>query len=169
VDFGTFYATTSAVSFTLLGFWWVVVQFRHDEMTQDRGRRRLAFVVSLHFILPGLMSLGALLTQNAPLIWRLTFGTAGIAGMVAVLIASRGIKEPTGAIAAIGRYEWLALPLYLVLTVVAFRPELVRDTFQLEPLQVEGVVMTFLVFLGILFAWALFTEPQQTAGRSREG
>ena len=58
----TFYATTSAVSFTLLGFWWVVVQFRHNEMTQDPGRRRLAFVVSLHFILPGLMSLGALLT-----------------------------------------------------------------------------------------------------------
>ena len=34
MDTGTFYATTSAVSFTLLGFWWVVVQFRHDEMTQ---------------------------------------------------------------------------------------------------------------------------------------
>ena len=67
MDTGTFYATTSAVSFTLLGFWWVVVQFRHDEMTQDPGRRRLAFVVSLHFILPGLMSLGALLTADAPL------------------------------------------------------------------------------------------------------
>ena len=58
MDTATFYATTSAVSFTLLGFWWVVVQFRHDEMTADPGRRRLAFVVSLHFILPGLMSLG---------------------------------------------------------------------------------------------------------------
>jgi len=168
VDTGTFYSTTSAVSFTLLGFWWVVVQFRHDEITQDRGRRRLAFVVSLHFILPGLMSLGALLTGDAPIVWRLTFGTAGIAGMVAVLIASRGIKEPTGAIAAVGRYEWLALPLYLVLTVVAFRPELIREDVKLDPLQVEGVVMTFLVFLGILFAWALFTEPQM-AGPSREG
>ena len=35
MDTGTFYATTSAVSFTLLGFWWVVVQFRHEEMTRD--------------------------------------------------------------------------------------------------------------------------------------
>ena len=52
MDTATFYATTSAVSFTLLGFWWVVVQFRHDEMTADPGRRRLAFVVSLHFVLP---------------------------------------------------------------------------------------------------------------------
>jgi hypothetical protein len=167
VDTSTFYATTSAVSFTLLGFWWVVVQFRHDEMTQDRGRRRLAFVVSLHFILPGLMSLGALLTGDDLFIWRLTFGTAGVAGMIAVLIAARGIAEPTGAIAAIGRFEWLAFPLYIVLTVVAFRPELIRQYTALDPLQVEGLVMTFLVFLGIVFAWALFTEPQ-TVGRGRE-
>lgn len=74
------------------------------------------------------MSLGALLTGDAPLIWRLTFGTAGVAGIVAVVIASRGIKEPTGTIAAIGRFEWLALPLYAILTLVAFRPELIRRT-----------------------------------------
>ena len=168
MDTAAFYATTSAVSFTLLGFWWVVVQFRHDEMTFDRGRRRLAFVVSLHFILPGLMSLGALLTGDAPIVWRLTFGTAGIAGMVAVVVASRGIQDPTGAIASIGRFEWVALPLYAVLTYVAFRPESIRESFQLEPLQIEGVIMTFLVFLGIMFAWLLFTEPQRAAG-TREG
>jgi hypothetical protein len=162
----TFYATTSAVSFTLLGFWWVVVQFRHEEMTQDPGRRRLAFVVSLHFVLPGLMSLGALLTGDAPAVWRLTFGLAGIAGMTAVVVASRGIKEPTGAIAMIGRYEWIALPLYAVLTLVAIRPDLVQPAVGLAPLQVEGAVMTLLVFLGIIFAWALFTEPHPTAART---
>ena len=167
MDTGTFYATTSAVSFTLLGFWWVVVQFRHNEMTQDPGRRRLAFVVSLHFILPGLMSLGALLTGDAPLVWRFTFGLAGVAGMVAVVIASRGIAEPTGAIAAIARYEWLALPLYAVITLVAIRPDLVQSAVGLAPLQVEGSIMTLLVFLGILFAWALFTEPHP-AGTSSE-
>ena len=159
MDTGTFYATTSAVSFTLLGFWWVVVQFRHQEMTQDPGRRRLAFVVSLHFILPGLMSLGALLTGDAPIVWRLTFGSAGIAGIIAVLLASRGIADPTGAIAAVGRFEWLALPLYVVLTLVAFRPDLIQPAVGLIALQVEGVIMTLLVFLGIIFAWLLFTEP----------
>jgi hypothetical protein len=167
MDTATFYATTSAVSFTLLGFWWVVVQFRHGEMTQEPGRRRLAFVVSLHFILPGLMSLGALLTGDAPLVWRLTFGLAGIAGMIAVVTASRGIVDPTGAIAAIGRNEWLAFPLYAVITLVAFRPDLVESAVGLAPLQVEGTVMTLLVFLGIVFAWALFTEPHP-AGASRE-
>ena len=168
MDTGTFYATTSAVSFTLLGFWWVVVQFRHEEMTQDRGRRRLAFVVSLHFILPGLMSLGALLTADAPLVWRLTFGVAGITGMIAVIVASRGIPDPTGAIAAIGRFELVAFPLYAIITLVAIRPDLVRTAVGIEPLQVEGTVMTLLVFLGIIFAWALFTEPH-AAGTSREG
>ena len=113
------------------------------------------------------MSLGALLTGDAPLVWRLTFGSAGVAGMIAVVVASRGIKDPTGAIAAIGRFEWVALPLYAVLTIVAIRPDLIRTTVGLEPLQVEGVIMTLLVFLGIVFAWALFTEPQR-AGTSRE-
>lgn len=166
MDTAAFYATTSAVSFTLLGFWWVVVQFRHDEMTQDAGRRRLAFVISLHFILPGLMSLGALLTADAPIVWRITFGTAGIAGMVAVVVASRGVQDPTGAIAAIGRAEWLALPLYAVLTIVAISPDVAGSTFGLIPLQVEGIVMTLLVFFGIVFAWALFTEPHPTSGGS---
>ena len=164
MDTAAFYGTTSAVSFTLLGFWWVVVQFRHGEMTQDAGRRRLAFVISLHFILPGLMSLGALLTADAPIVWRLTFGLAGVTGMAAVLVASRGVKEPTGAIAAIGRAEWLALPLYAVLTIVAVRPDLAQSTVGLIPLQVEGIVMTLLVGFGILFAWALFTEPHPESG-----
>jgi hypothetical protein len=168
LDTATFYATTSAVSFTLLGFWWVVVQFRHDEMTQDTGRRRLAFVVSLHFILPGLMSLGALLTADAPIVWRITFGSAGVAGLIAVLLASRGVQEPTGAIAAIGKAEWIALPLYAVLTLVAVRPDLVQSAVGLIPLQVEGIVMTLLVFMGILFAWALFTEPH-VHGTDRTG
>jgi hypothetical protein len=59
----------------------------------------------------------------------------------------------------IGRYEWIALPLYAVLTLVAVRPDLVQPAVGLAPLQVEGAVMTLLVFLGIVFAWALFTEP----------
>jgi hypothetical protein len=92
---------------------------------------------------------------------------AGVAGMIAVVIASRGIKDPTGALAAIGRFEWIAFPLYLVLTIVAINPEIVKSATGLAPLQVEGAIMTLLVFLGIVFAWLLFTEPHP-AGPSRE-
>ena len=36
---------------------------------------------------------------------------------------------------------------------------MVKTATGLLPLQVEGAVMTLLVFLGIVFAWLLFTEP----------
>jgi hypothetical protein len=162
MDTATFYATASALSFTLLGFWWVVVEFRHDELTADAGRRRLAFVVSLYFILPGLMSLAALLTGDLPLIWRLTFATAGIFGMLAAVLAARALEEPDGAAGSISRWMWLGLPLFAVITFVALRPDLVRSALKLEPLQVEGSIMTLLVFLGITFAWVMFTDPRRS-------
>jgi hypothetical protein len=162
MDTAAFYATTSALSFTLLGFWWVVVQFRHDELTVDPSLRRLAFVVSLYFILPGLMSLGALIAGDSPVIWRLTFGAAGTVGMVAVVLGAKAITTD-GVGSSIGRRIWLGLPTFAILTFVALRPDLVRSALALEPLQVEAAMLTTLAFLGIWFAWALFTEPRSTA------
>jgi len=60
MDTTTFYAASSSLFFTLLGFWWVVVQFRHAELTRDAASRRFMFLVSLHFILPRLVSLASL-------------------------------------------------------------------------------------------------------------
>jgi hypothetical protein len=163
VDTATFYATASALSFTLLGFWWVVVEFRHDEMTADPVGRRLAFVVSLQFILPGLMSLISLLTGDQPLLWRITFGTAGALGMLASVMGARsGSRASIGR--SIGRFLWLCVPLYAIVTMVAVRPDLVRSRLALEPLQVEGVVLTMIVLLGISLAWALFTQPRALDG-----
>jgi hypothetical protein len=159
VDTATFYATASALSFTLLGFWWVVVEFRHDEMTADPVGRRLAFVVSLQFILPGLMSLISLLTGEQPLVWRITFGTAGALGMLASVMGARSGPEANIA-PSIRRLLWLGLPLYAIVTMVAIRPDLIRSRLALEPLQVEGVVLTLLVLLGITLAWVLFTQPR---------
>lgn len=163
MDTATFYATASALSFTLLGFWWVVVEFRHEEMTADPVGRRLAFVVSLHFILPGLMSLVSLLTGDQPLVWRITFGTAGALGMLASVMGARSVpRASTGG--SLGRWLWLGLPLYAIVTMVAIRPDLVRSRLALEPLQVEGLVMSLLVLLGIMFAWVLFTQPRSLDG-----
>ena len=161
-------ASTLAALFgiSLPGFW-VGLMLIYLFSVQLRLLPTLGLTTPQHFILPGLMSLGALLTADAPLIWRLTFATAGIVGMIAVVTGSRGVKEPTGVIAALGRYEWLALPLYLIITLVAIDPDVVKTATALMPLQVEGAVMTLLVGLGIVFAWALFTEPQ-SAGASPE-
>ena len=58
----------------------------------------------------------------------------------------------------------LALP---QITLVAIDPDVIKTATGLLPLQVEGAVMTLLVGLGIVFAWALFTEPQ-SVGASPE-
>jgi hypothetical protein len=160
MDTNAFYSTASGLCFTLLGFWWVVVQFRHDELTSDAPRRRLAFVVSLHFVIPGIVSLASLLAGDIGLLWRIAFGAAGILGLVAVLLAGRtSIDNAPAALGLVQRFEWLVAPLYVLITAVAVAPDIARRGLGLQPLQVEGYVLTVIVLLGILFAWALFTGP----------
>ena len=55
-----FYLSFSAVCFTLLGFWLIVVQTRHAEWRGSPLHRRRVYAVALHFSLPGVMSLLAL-------------------------------------------------------------------------------------------------------------
>jgi hypothetical protein len=161
----TFYAAASALCFTLLGFWWVVVQFRHREMTSTTTARRFAFLVSLYFILPGLVSLASLLA-NGGILWRVAFGLAGLAGIAAVLVSTRQ-PAATGTIRVLARWSWAAIPLYALLTVFAVAPDLARSGLGLEPLQVEGFVLVAILFLGVMFAWLLFTEPlaEETSAR----
>ena len=162
MDTNAFYATASGLCFTLLGFWWVVVQFRHDDLTSDGPRRRLAFVVSLHFVIPGIMSLASLLAGDNGLLWRIAFGSAGPAG------SGRGRdRRPPGrprrdGNAGDGPASGMGGG------AAVSRPHARRDRsgdradgVGLVPLQVEGYVLTTIVLLGILFAWALFTEPTQ--------
>ena len=162
-----FYAASSAPCFTLLGFWWVVVQFRHAEMTATARARRLAFLVSLYFLLPGLVSLASLLIGGGPL-WRLAFASAGVAGIAAVVIAGRGATD-SRTIRMLSRWSWIALPLYALLTMFAFAPGLARSVLGLEPLRVEGYVLVAILFLGVIFAWLLFTEPVSAEAAGSDG
>jgi hypothetical protein len=155
----TFYATAAGLCFALLGFWWVVVQFRHRELTHETAHRRLAFVVSLHYILPGLMSLAALLAADQGILWRVTFASAGLAGIAGALVAGRNLRDPVGAIALVSRGEWVAVPLYAILSIVAVAPTVAAELTGLAPLQIEGFVIVAILLLGLLFSWALFTAP----------
>jgi hypothetical protein len=161
VNTDTFYAATSALCFTLLGFWWVVVQFRHREMTATPTARRFAFLVSLYFLVPGLVSLASLAAGSGPL-WRWVFASAGIAGILSVLAAMR-YASASGTIRTLARWSWIALPFYALLTIFALAPNLARENLALEPLQVEGFVLIAIMFLGVVFAWLLFTEPMEAA------
>lgn len=60
-----FYVSFSAVCFTLLGLWLIVAQTRHAEWRGSSLHRRRTHGVAMHFSLPGLMSLLALVTRDA--------------------------------------------------------------------------------------------------------
>jgi hypothetical protein len=167
MDTSTFYATSSALCFTLLGFWWVVVEYRHAELTRDRGMRRFTFLVSLHFIVPGLVSLASLLATGP--LWRVAFGLAGLTGMAAVIVGMRDLAARPGPLRGLGRAAWLGVPLYGLLTLVAAVPDIARTSLDLEPLQVEGFILLVVLLLGILLAWIVFTRPLPDAFEAPAG
>ena len=72
-----FYGSMAQISFTLLGLWWVVVQFKYADFMKDRRRRLQTYDTSLYFVLPGIMSLISLLTTTG-LLWRITFTISAI-------------------------------------------------------------------------------------------
>lgn len=63
----TFYTTVGAISFTLLGLWWVVVMGR-EAWQINLARRRMAYAISLHFALPGAMSILSLVAPDVGLL-----------------------------------------------------------------------------------------------------
>jgi uncharacterized membrane protein len=152
-----FYATSSALCFTLLGFWWVVVQFRHADLTRTRAARSFSLLVSLQFLLPGFISLASLAAGEGSPLWRAVFATAGIAGLLSGLVALRA-RSRERALGVVGGLAWLTTPVYAVLTVIAMVPDAVRAA-GFVPIQVEAFVLTALLLIGVLIAWFLFVEP----------
>ena len=84
-----FYLAFASVCFTLLGLWIIVVQTRHAEWRRSAIHRRRAYGVSLHFALPGLMSLLSLVDPASTDLWRVAFAIVA-AGGAAALVAVRG-------------------------------------------------------------------------------
>ena len=160
MDTTTFYAAASALCFTLLGFWWVVVQFRHAELTASAAARRFVFLVSLHFIVPGLVSLASLLATGP--MWRIAFGLAGVTGILAAIAGTRASGSMSRLLAGLRLKALLGIPVYGLVTVIALAPEIVRTSLGLEPLQVEGLLLLVILLLGILLAWWLLTGPSPT-------
>ena len=152
----TFYATTAQVSFTLLGLWWVVVQFKFDAWIDDPPRRRTARHVSLYFLLPGIMSLFAILASRLTALWRIGFGISAVLGLIEAVLAlqRRGdmvrSRRITTALTAL---------VYLLVAIVALAPTsasgLPGDP---KGIEIEGILVTILLFIGTGFAWVMFVE-----------
>ena len=149
-----FYVSFSAVCFTLLGLWLIVVQTRHAEWRGSPLHRRRVYGVALHFSLPGLMSLVALVDPESSALWRASFALAAIGGAVA-LIALHGPAPGTlGLTAYIS-----AIALYVLIGILAIAPHIVgRLGLEAAPVRVEAVLLTLLVFAGVNVAWLLLFE-----------
>jgi hypothetical protein len=156
----TFYSTAAGLSFTLLGLWWVIVEFKHEEWMRDPARRRLSYEVSLYFLLPGTMSLVSLLALEATFLWRIGFGIAGLLGIgwTARALAAAPGHDDSSRVMRVGR--WGVLAIYALIVLLAIWTDLPRALgVPLKPIEVEGIMVTLLVFLGVNFAWTLFAEP----------
>lgn len=158
----TFYQTVAGFSFTLVGLWWAIVQFRHEEWMSHPAWRRLIYAVHLSFMIPGVMSLGALAAGDLKIIWRLVFVLASVFAIIALIIltqlahAAGGIR---GGLLAAGR--WIMVLLYALIAVVAVDTSLVKlISPEIQPLQVEGLLLTLLIFLGTSVAWDLLAAPK---------
>lgn len=160
MDLSAFYGAFSPACFALLGLWLVAVQIRLPdwEKHQDPGYGRRSYGVALHFALPGLMSVLALIDPKNPAFWRASFVIVGLGGAV-TMIAVRGFPVPPGRGAAgvrgLPATDRLGLAAYLaaiVLYVLIAALALVGGGYALRT---EAVLQTILVFLGFNVAWLL--------------
>jgi hypothetical protein len=156
-----FYKTVSAISATLLGLWWVVIQLKYRGR-RDPTRLRHAYGVMLFFLLPGVMALLSGINSQLSLLWRLAFGFIGALGIAEVLLfaLSAGVKT-RGATAL----RWCGFVLYVLIVAFAIRPNLAMSLgLGLTPRELEAVFITMLLVVGMHMVWFALTEPDETAG-----
>lgn len=162
MDLSAFYAVVSGVNFTLLGLWWVAVNDRAELRTG-----RMAYVVSLQFVIPGTVSLLSQVAPDVPVLWRSAFTLAGLAGAASVLLMSSAVSASARGAAALLRFG--AVPLYLAVAVVAAVPgatEAAKPT--LTSLQIEAILLCLLVFLGVQSAWWIAMTPPAPVNAQEE-
>lgn len=158
MDLATFYATVSATGFTLLGLWWVVVD-KHPEWFADRVTARMAYVVSLHFMIPAASSLLSLVAPDKAIVWRVVFVATGLSGAAGALLVVRS-RHVTGWTPGTTSMV-LALPVYLLAVLVALVPH-VSTAVGLTALQVEGFLTSLILLLGLHAVW-FFSHQHQPA------
>jgi hypothetical protein len=82
-----------------LALWIVVVQTRHAEWRQVALQQRRVYGVTLHFSLPGLMSLLSLIDPASTALWRISSALVAGGGAI-VLVLVRGPGQSRLGVAA---------------------------------------------------------------------
>jgi hypothetical protein len=160
-----FYQTVAQLCFTLLGLWWLVLQTKYRVWVSDAKRRRMATNISLYFLLPGAMSLLALLATD-PLFWQIPFILTGAIGALETFFLILRSPHPAGTPWIGPALRWTGFVLYVLVVLVAvvalFANQLqITLSHAFAPLVVAGWLLTLLIVLGLGLAWAYFIEPAE--------
>jgi peptidoglycan/LPS O-acetylase OafA/YrhL len=170
MDLGAFYGAFSPACFALLGLWLVAVQVRLREWEGDKERRRRSYGVALHFALPGLMSMLALIDLTTSLFWRVSFIVVALSGVV-VMAAVRGFPVPPGreraGIGGLPGADRLGLAAYAAAIVLYVLIGVLAVVGGLTELRTEAVLQTLLVFLGFNVAWLLLLDDRKPVPHTR--
>jgi hypothetical protein len=144
VSLGSFFGVVSTVDFALLGLWWVTVQTRAELRKHRSTGARMAYAVSLQFIVPGTASLLAQVDPAVTTVWRVSFAVAGVTGITAIVLLVPALAA-SGERTVVRSLRFGAMPLYALMTLIAvFR----LSSATLSALQVEGILFCLVVFLG---------------------
>jgi hypothetical protein len=160
VDLGAFYAVAAATCFTLVGLWWNVVE-RHPEWHRDEQARRLAGGVYLSFLLPGMMSILALVDPTESLIWRSAFLIASFVGMWSTWSLMR--LSTAGYPGLLGRNRWVVIVLYALVLLLAVAPDAALP-LGLTPLQAGGLLLVLLIAAAHGLTWEFMLARGPEAG-----
>jgi len=156
----SFYAIVSGTCFALVGLWWGVVQFNKDWLKRDETRA-LAGGIYLSFLIPGVMSMIAQVSGENKLIWRATFVIAAALGMYFTARLIVKTRASTGPIGPFRRYRWIVIVLYLLVLVFGAAPEL-ANPLNLQPLQVESILLALLILIAHGLSWDFMTQPEES-------
>ena len=150
MDISTFYALFSATCFTLLGFWWNVLQLNSAWIGVEDERRAVGGVY-LTFLLPALMGLFAQVGgAETPMIWRVSFVAVAIVGCVSTLRLLRVLRTSSDKSP---RTKYLAtLLIYVLVAIIGAYPEIARN-FDILPIQAEAILLILLVLVGHGMVW----------------
>ena len=164
MDLSAFYGAFSPACFALLGLWLVAVQVRLTAWEKDPERQRRSYGVALHFALPGMMSVLALIDTQSSVFWRVSFGIVAVSGVVVMAIVGgypvprehgqAGARRlPPADRLGLAAYA-AAIALYVLIGVLAVLGGL-------SALRTEAVLQTLLVFLGFNVAWLLLLDDRK--------
>jgi hypothetical protein len=157
-----FYQTVAQLCFTLLGLWWLVLQTKYGEWIGDPRRRRMVTNISLYFLLPGAMSLLALLSPQVHLLWQAAFILASGLGVFETLALILGERAPArdAWLAAVVRWTGAVLYACIAALAVASLIPALNIALRGSALSISGILITLLIVSGVTLAWAYFIEPR---------